>query len=177
MKFLLKTASFFILIIYLMILTQQILFKYIPISDIIHHFRFVDRGYHWRSNNFVPFKTIHFYLFLANVNLMIRIENLVGNIIGFVPFGFIFPLIFKHWRKLSMILIATFCLSLTYEVLQLLFEFGSFDVDDLILNTLGGILGYIPFKIFYFIFAGKWKKTARNKKGTFEASFKGSKRA
>ncbi|WP_260440996.1 VanZ family protein [Parageobacillus thermoglucosidasius] len=37
-------------------------------------------------------------------------------------------------------------LSLTYEMIQLLFGLGSFDVDDLILNTLGGILGYVPAK-------------------------------
>ena len=40
----------------------------------------------------------------------------------------------------------TFQMSLTVEVLQLLFRVGSFDVDDLILNTLGGILGYFLLK-------------------------------
>jgi glycopeptide antibiotics resistance protein len=175
MKILIKIGAFFTLIIYLIILTQQILFKYIPISEIIHHFRFVDHQYHWRSSNFIPFKTIHFYLFLANVNLKIRIENLVGNVIGFAPFGFICPLIFKKSRNLKVVLVATFSLSLTYEVLQLLFQFGSFDVDDLILNTLGGILGYIPFKFFHFILSLK-KVTFNFKKRTLE-QFKGSKRA
>jgi glycopeptide antibiotics resistance protein len=172
MKILIKICAFFILALYIIILSQQILFKYIPISEIIHHFRFVDGQYHWRSNNFVPFKTINFYLFIAHVNLRIRIENLVGNVLGFIPFGFICPLIFKKFRRLSVILLATFCLSLTYEVLQLVFGFGSFDVDDLILNTFGGILGYLPFKLTYFLIQFK---PCLNKKGTFEI-FKGSRR-
>lgn len=142
-----KIGIFLILVFYLLILTQQILFKYIPITEIITHFRFVDHKYHWRSSNFIPFKTIHFYLFLANINLNIRIENLVGNIIGFGPFGFLFPLLIKNFRNFKVIILLTFCLSLTYEILQLLFDLGSFDVDDLILNTTSGFLGYLLFKL------------------------------
>jgi glycopeptide antibiotics resistance protein len=123
------------------------LFKYIPLSEIINHFNFTYDEYHWRSNNFVPFKTINFYLFLADINLDIRIENLAGNIIGFMPFGFILPLLAKKFQKLGTVILHTFCLSLTFELLQLVFEFGSFDVDDLILNTLGGVLGYLPIKL------------------------------
>jgi glycopeptide antibiotics resistance protein len=43
--------------------------------------------------------------------------------------------------------IASFCLSLTFELLQLFFRLGSFDVDDLLLNTAGGMIGYLPFKL------------------------------
>ncbi|MEH7107720.1 VanZ family protein [Bacillus sp. JJ1764] len=142
-----KWSMFLILCMYLAILTKLILFKYIPLSEIIHHFNFTYNEYHWRSNNFVPFKTIYFYLYLADVNVSIRMENLIGNVIGFVPFGFILPFLSKNFQKLSAVAVATFCLSLTYEMLQLIFEFGSFDVDDLILNTVGGILGYLPYKI------------------------------
>jgi glycopeptide antibiotics resistance protein len=147
-KFFPKICLFLVFVLYLLILTQQILFKYIPIAEIIKHFSLVDHEYHWRSSNFIPFKTIKFYLFLADINLNIRIENLLGNIIGFGPFGFLCPLLFKNLRKLKVVILATFCLSFTYEILQLLFELGSFDVDDLILNTTGGFLGYLSFKLF-----------------------------
>ncbi|MCM3727132.1 VanZ family protein [Neobacillus cucumis] len=147
MKLIFKLILTLILCVYIAILSKLILFKYIPLSQIIEHFNFTYDGYHWRDNNFVPFKTIYFYMYLADINLNIRIENLVGNIIGFAPFGFILPLLSKGFQKLSTVTIATFILSLTFEIIQLVFEFGSFDVDDLILNTLGGILGYIPFKI------------------------------
>ncbi|MEH7545554.1 VanZ family protein [Bacillus sp. AFS076308] len=147
MKLIFKLILTLILCVYIAILSKLILFKYIPLSQIIEHFNFTYDGYHWRDNNFVPFKTIYFYMYLADINLIIRIENLVGNIIGFAPFGFILPLLSKGFQKLSTVTITTFILSLTFETIQLVFEFGSFDVDDLILNTLGGILGYIPFKI------------------------------
>ncbi|EKN71541.1 hypothetical protein BABA_00865 [Neobacillus bataviensis LMG 21833] len=152
MKVIIKITLLIILFLYLAILSKLILFKYIPLSEIINHFNFTYDEYHWRSNNFIPFKTIYFYLFLADINLNIRIVNLAGNIIGFVPFGFILPLLAKKFQKLSAVTVATFCLSLTFELLQLVFEFGSFDVDDLILNTIGGILGYLPIKLaFHFI--------------------------
>ncbi|NHC40297.1 VanZ family protein [Bacillus sp. MM2020_1] len=147
MKIIFKITLILLLCLYLAILSKLILFKYIPLSEIINHFNFTYDEYHWRSNNFVPFKTINFYLFIADINLNIRIENLAGNIIGFVPFGFILPLLAKKFQKLSTVTISTFCLSLMFELLQLIFEFGSFDVDDLILNTVGGVLGYIPIKL------------------------------
>jgi glycopeptide antibiotics resistance protein len=147
MKIIYKITLILILCLYLAVLSKLILFKYLPLSEIINHFNFTYDEYHWRSNNFVPFKTINFYLFLADINLIIRIVNLAGNIIGFMPFGFILPLLAKKFQKLGIVTLATFCLSLTFELLQLIFEFGSFDVDDLILNTGGGILGYMPIKL------------------------------
>ncbi|MDR4945277.1 VanZ family protein [Neobacillus cucumis] len=146
-KFFSKIILFLIMCLYIAVLSKLILFKYIPLTQIIEHFNFTYDGYHWRDNNFVPFKTIKFYLYLADVNPNIRIENLVGNVVGFAPFGFILPLLSKRFQKLSTVTFTTFCLSLTFEMMQLIFEFGSFDVDDLILNTFGGVLGYIPIKI------------------------------
>jgi glycopeptide antibiotics resistance protein len=157
MKIIIKLGLTIILCLYLAVLTKLILFKYIPLTEIIHHFNFTYDEYHWRSNNFVPFKTIIFYLYIADVNLNIRIENLAGNVVGFIPLGFILPLLLKKFQRLSAVMAASLCLSLTYEILQLLFEFGSFDVDDLILNTLGGMLGYIPAMLFIY-FMRKRKK-------------------
>src|SRR3954454_9116519 len=113
MKIIGKVSLTIILCLYLAILTKLVLFKYIPLSEIINHFNFTYDEYHWRSNNFVPFKTINFYLFLADINLNIRIENLAGNIIGFMPYGFILPLLAKKFQKLSTVTLASFCLSLT----------------------------------------------------------------
>ena len=162
MKIIYKMTLFLILCLYLAILSKFILFKYIPLSEIINHFNFTYDEYHWRSNNFVPFKTIKFYLFLADINLIIRIENLAGNIIGFMPFGFILPLLAKKFQKLSAVTLATFGLSLAFELIQLIFEFGSFDVDDLILNTLGGILGLLPIKLVLLLSRFKKKTMTEN---------------
>ena len=74
--------------------------------------------------------------------------NLVGNIVGFMPFGFFLPLLSQKDRRLVMVLLLTFELSLVVEVVQLFTGVGSFDVDDLLLNTLGGVLGYGMFCMF-----------------------------
>ncbi|MBO0959294.1 VanZ family protein [Neobacillus sp. MM2021_6] len=163
MKIIFKMALLLVLCLYLAILSKLILFKYISLSEIINHFNFTYDEYHWRSNNFVPLKTIYFYLFLADINLNIRIVNLAGNIIGFAPFGFILPLLAKKFQKFSAVTVATFFLSLTFELLQLVFEFGSFDVDDLILNTIGGMLGYIPIKLGYLLIKSKKRMMDKQK--------------
>lgn len=148
MKIVIRLGLTIVLCFYLLVLTKLILFKYLPIQEIIRHFTFSYDGYFWNSHNFIPFKTITYYLFLAkDINFDIRVKNLTGNIIGFVPFGFILPLLSSKFHSFKKVTVASFCLSLTFELLQLIFRFGSFDVDDLILNTLGGMIGYIPIKL------------------------------
>lgn len=148
MRLFVKMSLTLLLFIYLAILTKLVLFKYIPLTELRNLANFDFSEIRWRSSNFVPFETIKLFWYADNLNLNIRIENLVGNIIGFVPFGFILPMLSDKFRKLFVVMLATFYLSLAYEGLQFLTGFGSFDVDDLILNTLGGILGYLAYKIF-----------------------------
>lgn len=79
--------------------------------------------------NLVPFATFG--------NLYI----LLGNIIMFLPFGFFPALLFRHftWRRA---LLAAFCVTLFIEVTQL-FVGRTFDIDDLMLNTLGAFAGFL----------------------------------
>lgn len=70
--------------------------------------------------------------------------NLFGNILIFVPYGFFISMA-STCRGFFQTLFYSFALSLGVEIFQLLTKVGSFDVDDLLLNTLGGILGYILF--------------------------------
>ncbi len=71
--------------------------------------------------------------------------NLFGNVIAFMPFGFCLPTISVNDQKLYRILFWSFGFSLTIEVIQLVYKIGIFDVDDLFLNTIGGVLGYMCF--------------------------------
>ncbi|GHI00599.1 VanZ family protein [Neobacillus kokaensis] len=158
MKILIKTVLTIVLFLYLAILTKLVLFKYVQVSEIIQSFTFINNEHFLRAHNFIPFKTIYYYLFLADINLIIRIENIVGNVIGFAPFGFILPLLANRFQKLKVVILATFFLSLTYELMQLIFTFGSFDVDDLILNTIGGVIGFIPIKIFLKLVGSRRKR-------------------
>lgn len=75
------------------------------------------------------------------------VANLIGNVFGFVPFGFLLPWVNKEKTNIFFIFMYTLTLSVAIEITQLIFKLGVFDVDDLILNTLGGIIGYILFCI------------------------------
>ncbi|MFB1050014.1 VanZ family protein [Paraliobacillus sp. JSM ZJ581] len=148
MKIVIQVGLIIALFLYLAVLSKLILFKYSSVSYLINDFTFSYSEYYWNSHNFIPFKTITYYLFLANdINFSIRVDNLAGNVIGFIPFGFIFPLLSSKFFNLKKVIIATFCLSLIFELVQMIFMLGSFDVDDLILNTLGGMIGFIPIKL------------------------------
>lgn len=70
------------------------------------------------------------------------VTNLFGNIFAFSPFGYLLPFIRKKKTGIFSVLFCTFCFSLTIETMQLVFKLGVFDVDDLLLNTVGGMIGY-----------------------------------
>lgn len=68
--------------------------------------------------------------------------NIAGNVIGFMPLGFLLPLAFPRVRGIVLITLISFTTTLIVETCQLVSCTGSFDVDDIFLNTVGGILGY-----------------------------------
>lgn len=72
--------------------------------------------------------------------------NLAGNILIFVPYGF-FISVASRERGFFKTLFFSMGLSLCVEIIQLFTRVGSFDVDDILLNTIGGVLGYIIFLI------------------------------
>ena len=73
-----------------------------------------------------------------------KMLNLAGNVLIFAPLGFFAPLLGKSLRRWWAALGLSAAVSLLIEFLQL-FLGRSVDVDDLILNTLGGLLGYLLF--------------------------------
>lgn len=68
--------------------------------------------------------------------------NLIGNTAMFIPLGIVWPSVFKklntHWKVIA----AGFGASLCIELLQLPFYDRASDIDDLILNTSGFLIGY-----------------------------------
>lgn len=70
-----------------------------------------------------------------------RIKNIFGNIIMFVPIGFLLPTIWRKYRDLYQCTLFGMLLSLSIEVMQMPLSRGT-DIDDIILNTLGVVLGY-----------------------------------
>lgn len=137
-----RTGKWIVWIVYLFVLTQFILLKHIPR---LHWGELIDGNeiaLRWQKANTIPFRTIGLFLFPSNLSLSIRIQNLVGNVLLFVPFGFLLPVSSGQCRRFFLTAGAAAALSFLYEVIQLIFGFGSFDVDDLLLNTAGGLIGY-----------------------------------
>lgn len=101
--------------------------------------------YHY---NLIPFQEIQrFWKYRDVVGSFAMFTNLAGNIVGFMPLGFILPVLSKRFRSGVFIVFLGFLLSLLVESLQLVTRLGIFDVDDLILNTLGTMFGYLVFWI------------------------------
>lgn len=98
--------------------------------------------------NLLPLKVLFetYREVFVNLNINYFIINFLGNIIMFMPIGFFIPLLWEIPDK--KIIIVGFLFSLFIEVCQLFLNRGT-DVDDLILNTLGTILGLLVYKFLY----------------------------
>ena len=108
-----------------------------------------DRTYRY---NLIPFVEIkRFWKYREQLGAFALFTNIFGNILGFVPFGFILPVILPRFRNGFLIILSGFSVSLTVETIQLITKVGCFDVDDLILNTLGAAAGYLFFFICNYI--------------------------
>lgn len=90
----------------------------------------------WSTSNFTIFKEIFRYEFGSKMFF----RNVVGNMIMFIPYGF-FISYFLKFKKAYPVLAMTFLTSFTIEITQLLIG-RVFDIDDIILNLLGGLVGY-----------------------------------
>ena len=91
----------------------------------------------------------HVNLKLFEVFKIYKLSDLqiVGNFIMLLPLGIYFPLLYKKLRRFFPVLLASFGVSLMIEFLQLATRYRSADVDDLLLNTAGAIVGYILYRI------------------------------
>ena len=91
------------------------------------------------TNNFIPFHEIFRYEFGSTY----FVHNILGNIILFIPFGYFVSHIMKTRNPIPMLVI-TLITSVVIEFTQL--NIGrTFDVDDIILNIIGGLFGYLAF--------------------------------
>jgi len=109
----------------------------------VNGFNIVKSGIH--ETNLIPFKVLFQTYNEVFVNGYINyfLINFLGNIILFIPFGLFIPLLWKTSNKKTLFI--GFCSSLFIEICQLFLARGT-DVDDLILNTTGVLLGLIIYK-------------------------------
>ena len=94
---------------------------------------------YWRMGqiNLVPLRTIAMYLRGHPMAFI----NLLGNVVVFVPLGFLPPLIWQKWRPFRNMLLLSVAFPLFIEFEQH-FIGRSSDIDDLLLNAMGILLGY-----------------------------------
>lgn len=99
------------------------------------------QDYNYGLSNYIPFKEIFRY----QIGSRLFIKNIIGNILLFLPYGY-FTADYLKSKKVLPVALLTMLVSLTIECVQL--NIGrTFDIDDVILNTLGGILGYLLYRL------------------------------
>lgn len=123
-----KVASLVFFVIYILSLVALLFFGS------------ANRGYEYRSVNLIPFKTIEMYLTAHSLSDSVKILNLAGNILIFTPLGFYLS-VFSHRIHLVFRILILLFVPVLVEVLQYVFKTGASDIDDVILNFLGGLLG------------------------------------
>ena len=89
--------------------------------------------------NLVPFKEMFRYSFMSDK----FIKNIIGNIVLFIPYGY-FSSYFLNNKKFSFNILFTLIVTLSIELVQ--YNIGrTFDIDDIILNVIGGVIGFIVY--------------------------------
>lgn len=99
-----------------------------------------------RTANLIPWVETEAMIRLGTRNAWTY--NVFGNLLMLLPFAFFWPLLFADARRFTETLLYTFLLSLTIEGLQWVMGNRLFDIDDILLNTLGAIPGYVLFLLF-----------------------------
>lgn len=105
--------------------------------------RTMDSGYRY---NLELFKEIRrFWSNRDSLGLRSVITNLLGNIVAFAPFGFFLPMLCRAGRNVFGCVILSAVFSLAVETVQLFTKVGAFDVDDIFLNAIGGLVGFLGY--------------------------------
>ena len=101
------------------------------------------------TSNFVPFKTIAMQIaqYFTGENRGFALRNLGGNFFLLFPIGCALPCLFSSVNRWWKIVLGMTLFIALAELLQGLLCIGFVDVDDLLMNVLGGVAGYLLVKI------------------------------
>ena len=94
----------------------------------------------WSKSNFIPFKE----MFRYSIGSRLFIKNVIGNIILFIPYGF-FTSYILNLKKVKSTIFMSLLVSISIEVTQLVIG-RVFDIDDILLNILGGAIGFYLYR-------------------------------
>jgi glycopeptide antibiotics resistance protein len=125
--------------VYILLLLGVVTLRFLNPAQLHQMKEAISSGY--ITPNTVPLKTIKSQL--KNIRSGYARWNIMANTICFMPFGFLLPLITKRKCGFFRTFFSGVLLSLFIEVCQYVFSIGLFDVDDIILNVVGVIFGYV----------------------------------
>jgi glycopeptide antibiotics resistance protein len=134
-----------LLVLYCVLLIEVLVLKSLPLIR-VGHMMFNFGGTQDGPANLIPLKTILFYLSGRN-GFLIAAINILGNIIALVPLGLLMPFVFSNinWNKTILLAIIT---GILIETTQAILHIGIFDIDDVLLNGLGVIIGFWMYTIY-----------------------------
>ncbi|MBP3325970.1 MAG: VanZ family protein [Coprococcus sp.] len=134
-----RTVCFVLFIIYIVTIVYFLIF-----SDM-----FGRTPNYERNVNLIPFTEIRRFITyrgaaISNISFMF---NIVGNVVAFMPFGMLIRWARNKRTNAWIALLYSFSFTLLIETIQYISMLGVFDVDDIIMNTVGGMLGYLIYYI------------------------------
>ena len=97
------------------------------------------------EHNFIPLRTISIYL--ANLDSPFWVRQMVGNLLLLLPVGLLGPIVLPWMDRWLRVLVASLALSTAIELAQLWIPDRSAEVDDVLLNVVGAILGYAVLRV------------------------------
>ncbi|MGG1551255.1 VanZ family protein [Paenibacillus ferrarius] len=135
-----------VFIFYVFFLLKLLILSRVPLLEI-----FSDQRTFHRSINLIPFNSIREFIFSSSMTIKsFAFSNVVGNILIFIPLGS-YLLLFKKNKRVTTNLLIIFYISLSVEIIQGLLGIGASDIDDIILNGFGGLIGILGYKILAFL--------------------------
>ncbi len=133
-----------IYIMYFLLMAKILLFKNVPPTEIFGSDRHISR-----QLAIIPFQSIMKYY--NSGNLWASVLNVIGNVVIFIPFG-VYLMLYTKRNTTNKAVTTVFFTSLMVEVTQFVLDIGIADVDDIILNVIGGFIGIIGYKFLKLIF-------------------------
>ena len=126
---------------------------YLTILWYYPYITFRPEHYFWNLRPFVWLTQVY------EMGMRRMLEQLITNVVMFVPLGFLLPVVFQKLRRFLPALGAVTSVTLLIEITQF-FIGRSADIDDVIMNAAGGALGYLLFHLLSRLLAGKrwWKR-------------------
>ena len=103
-------------------------------------------------HNFIPFRSMYVLLTTPVISgqVIIRfIVNFFGNVILFIPWGFLLPVYYKKANSFKHFVVPTIITLFAVEAIQILTMLGSFDIEDVLLNMTGACFGFAGYRRYF----------------------------